>query len=64
MWLIAALPLFHFVLSNPSAFLSTVETRPLSGPFKRPVNRRMIPRYYEVISDPIDLQTIRDKNAR
>jgi len=43
---------------------SQVETRPLSGPFKRPVNRRMIPRYYEVISDPIDLQTIRDKNAR
>lgn len=43
---------------------AVVESRPFSGPFKRPVNRRMIPRYYEIISDPIDLQTIRDKNAR
>lgn len=45
-------------------FYAIVEARPFSGPFKRPVNRRMIPRYYEIISDPIDLQTIRDKNAR
>lgn len=27
------------------------------------VNRKLIPRYYEVISHPIDLATIRAKNA-
>jgi len=41
-----------------------VEKRPGSGPFHRPVNRRQWPQYYEVISQPIDLQTIRDKNQR
>ena len=43
---------------------SEVEKRPGSGPFHRPVNRRALPRYYEVISNPMDLQTIRDKNGR
>ena len=43
---------------------SEVEKRTGSAPFHRPVNRRLIPRYYEVISEPIDLQTIRDKNQR
>ena len=37
------------------------EKRPMSGPFHRPVDRNIIPHYYEVISNPIDLQTIRDK---
>lgn len=41
-----------------------VERRPRSGDFHRPVDRRLYPRYYEVISDPIDLQTIRDKNQK
>uniref|UniRef100_A0A7S1D8C8 Bromo domain-containing protein n=1 Tax=Cyclophora tenuis TaxID=216820 RepID=A0A7S1D8C8_CYCTE len=41
-----------------------VEKRPRSGDFHRPVDRRLYPRYYEVISDPIDLQTIRDKNQK
>ena len=41
-----------------------VEKRPHVAPFLRPVDRRQIPRYYEVISDPIDLSTIRDKNSR
>ena len=41
-----------------------VEKFPSSGPFCRPVDRRKIPHYYEKISDPIDLQTIRDKNSK
>lgn len=43
---------------------SEVEKRSESGPFHRPVNRRSLPRYYEVISNPMDLQTIRDKIGR
>ena len=41
-----------------------IEKRPHVTAFLRPVDRRIIPRYYEVISDPIDLSTIRDKNLR
>lgn len=41
-----------------------VESRPSSGPFVKPVNRRMLPHYYEMISHPIDLATIRDKIQR
>ena len=37
------------------------EARPGAGPFLKPVNRRLIPRYYEVINEPIDLSTIRSK---
>lgn len=40
---------------------SAVERRPGSHPFHKPVNRRAVPRYYEVISNPIDLSTIREK---
>ncbi|CAB9522936.1 Transcription initiation factor TFIID subunit 1 [Seminavis robusta] len=40
------------------------ETRPHAGPFLKPVNRRAVPKYYEVISNPIDLSTIRDKIQR
>jgi len=55
----------HVLLSEKLESLrSEVEKRPDSGPFHRPVNRRSLPRYYEVISNPMDLQTIRDKNAR
>jgi Bromodomain len=43
---------------------NAVEARPYAGPFLKPVNRRLIPRYYEVISHPIDLATIRDKIKR
>ena len=43
---------------------AAVEARPYAGPFVKPVNRRLIPRYYEVISHPIDLQTIRDRISR
>ena len=41
-----------------------VEARPGSRPFDKPVSRRALPRYYEVISNPIDLSTIRDKIGR
>jgi hypothetical protein len=46
------------------AIRSAIESRPYAGPFVKPVNSRLIPRYYEVISHPIDLQTIRDKISR
>jgi len=46
------------------AIRGAIEARPFAGPFVKPVNRRLIPRYYEVISHPIDLQTIRDKISR
>lgn len=39
---------------------ASCEKRPQSGPFHRPVDRVLIPKYYEVIGNPIDLQTIRD----
>lgn len=43
---------------------SDCEKRPGSIPFLRPVDKRRYSRYYEVISNPIDLQTIRDKIGR
>jgi hypothetical protein len=46
------------------AIRAEIEMRPTSGVFHRPVSRKAIPRYYEVISEPIDLQTIRDKNQK
>ena len=46
------------------AIRSAVESRPSAGPFLKPVSRKFIPRYYEVISHPIDLSTIREKNTK
>lgn len=47
------------------AIRASVEARGESaGPFLKPVNRRIIPQYYELISHPIDLSTIRDKIHR
>merc|ERR1740136_89270 len=43
---------------------SDCEKRDLISPFLRPVDKRKYPKYYEVISNPIDLQTIRDKIQR
>ncbi len=40
------------------------EKRPTSGPFHRPVDITHFPTYFEVIANPIDLQTIRDKIKR
>ena len=55
----------HVMLSQRfEAIRSEVEGRPSSGPFHRPVNRMEIPQYYEIVSNPIDLLTIRDKNSR
>ncbi len=39
------------------------EKRPMSGPFHRPVDRQYNV-YHEVIKNPIDLQTIRDKISK
>ena len=38
-----------------------VESRPNAGPFQKPVPRKALPTYYEVISYPMDLSTIREK---
>lgn len=43
---------------------SSCEKRDSSHFFHRPVDRTTYPNYYEVISNPIDLQTIRDKIKR
>ena len=55
----------HVMFSNKlESIRQAVEQRPFVGPFVKPVNRKAVPRYYEVISNPIDLQTIRDKIKR
>jgi hypothetical protein len=55
----------HVMLASKlESFRAAVEKRPTSVAFHKPVNRRTLPRYYEVISNPIDLQTIREKNSR
>jgi hypothetical protein len=52
----------HVVMANRlEAIRGMVESRPSSTPFLKPVNSRAVPRYYEVISEPIDLSTIRKK---
>ncbi len=43
---------------------SDCEKRPCSGAFHRPVDRIQFPTYYETISNPIDLQTIKEKIQR
>jgi hypothetical protein len=55
----------HVILADRLELIrQDVEKRPNSVPFHRPVNRRSLPGYYEVISEPMDLLTIRDKNKR
>ena len=52
----------HVIMADRlEAIRAGVEARPTSGPFHKPVNRRQWPQYYEKISNPIDLATIRDK---
>ena len=52
----------HVILADRlEAIRSMIESRPSATAFLKPVNRRALPRYYEVISHPIDLATIRDK---
>jgi transcription initiation factor TFIID subunit 1 len=43
---------------------ASVEAREFSVAFHKPVSRKLLPRYYELISHPIDLSTIRDKISR
>ena len=52
----------HVILADRlEAIRAMIEARPLSGVFHKPVNRRALPQYYEKISNPIDLATIRGK---
>ena len=52
----------HVIMADRlESIRSAIESRPSSGPFHKPVNRRTWPQYYEKISNPIDLSTIRDK---
>lgn len=52
----------HIIFSQKlEKIRASVEERPGSAPFHKPVSRRLIPHYYEIISDPIDLGTIREK---
>ena len=52
----------HVIFANRlEAIRLLAESRPHSGPFHRAVDQRKWPKYYEVISDPIDLSAIRDK---
>jgi hypothetical protein len=46
------------------AIRAMIEVRPFAGPFLKPVNRKLLPRYYEVISHPMDLSTVKDKINR
>ena len=43
------------------AIRQTVEAKNEATPFRKPVPRKKYPRYYEMISHPIDLSTIRTK---
>lgn len=55
----------HVILSDRLESLrAAVEARPHAGAFHKPVPRDMIPHYYEIITHPIDLTTIRDKNRK
>ena len=52
----------HVILADRlEAIRGMIESRPSATAFLKPVNRRQLPTYYEVISHPIDLATIRDK---
>jgi transcription initiation factor TFIID subunit 1 len=55
----------HVKLANKLESIRAMgERKPGTEPFHRPVNPKAIPRYYEVIHQPIDLQTIQNKNQR
>ena len=55
----------HVILSDRlEAVRSAAEGRPKAGPFLKPVSRQLSPHYYEIIHEPMDLQTIREKNRK
>merc|ERR1712032_802817 len=52
----------HVIFANKlESIRNAVESRPSAGPFHKPVNRKHYPRYYEMISHPMDLSTIKSK---
>lgn len=52
----------HVMLADRlESIRSAVEARPNAGAFLKPVPREIYPKYYEVIHEPIDLSTIREK---
>lgn len=54
----------HVVFSlKLEAIRAEVEARPSAGAFLKPVNVKILPTYYEKISHPIDLATIKSKGA-
>lgn len=55
----------HVILSDRfEQIRALVESRPNSAAFHKPVSREFFPDYYEKINDPIDLQTIKEKNRK
>ncbi len=55
----------HVILSDRlETIRSAVEARPTAGAFLKPVPRELYPKYYELIHEPIDLSTIREKNRK
>ena len=52
----------HVIFANRLEDIrAAAESLPNSRPFLKPVSRKQIPKYYEVISHPIDFAAIRDK---
>lgn len=52
----------HVIFSNRLEDIrASAEALHIAKPFHKPVSRKQIPRYYEIISHPMDLGTIRDK---
>lgn len=55
----------HVIFADKlEAIRSSIENRPNATPFLKPVNSKTLPVYYEKISSPMDLSTIRDKIKR
>lgn len=55
----------HVILSDRlECVRAAVESRPNAVAFHKPVPRDAFPSYYEIIHEPIDLQTIREKNRK
>ena len=55
----------HVILSDRlEQVRALVESRPTAGAFHKPVPRDLFPQYYEIIHEPIDLQTIREQNRK
>lgn len=55
----------HVILSDRlESVRAAVESRPNAVAFHKPVPRDTLPSYYEIIHEPIDLQTIREKNRK